>query len=115
LEPEQPIIWAELGFVQRFAGDRAAALESFERAAAYPMPAMYGVRVYYHLAEAYQMVGEIKQAVSATARMMSARDGLAVWQSGLSALEGTAYGQTLGYEIAAIRQALTEADSANLG
>lgn len=115
LEPEQPIVWAELGFVQYFAGDKIAALESFKRAALYAMPAMYGVRVYFHLAQAYQTAGDTKAAVSATARMMSARDGLTIWQSGLNALEGTAYGQALGYEIASIQRALADADAANLG
>lgn len=115
LEPEQPIIWAELGFVQLFAGDKITALESFKRAAHYPMPAMYGVRVYYHLAQAYESNSDTKQAISATAKMMSARDGLVTWQSGLAALEGTAYGQALGYEIRAIQTALKEADAGNLG
>ncbi len=115
LEPDQPIIWAELGFVQRFASEDAEALESFKRAAQYPMPALYGVRVYYHLAKAYEAAKDTKQAVSATAKMMSARDGLVTWQSGLNALEGTAYGQALGYEIAAIQEALAEADTSNLG
>lgn len=115
LEPDQPIVWAELGFVQRFAGDDAAALESFKRAAQHAMPAMYGVRVYYHLAQAYQRAADTAAAVSATARMMSAREGLKSWQAGLSALRGTAYGQTLGYEIAAIQRAIAEADAANLG
>lgn len=115
LEPDQPIIWAELGFVQQFAGEKENALESFKRAAQFPMPAIYGVRVYYHLAKAYEAVSDTNQAVSATAKMMSARDGLATWQSGLNALEGTAYGQALGYEVAAIQQALTEADAGNLG
>jgi len=115
LEPDQPIIWAELGFVQRFAGDRSAALKSFGNAARHAMPAMYGVRVHYHLAQALQTAGDTKGAVSATAKMMSARDGLATWQSGLTALEGTAYGQALSREIAAIQAALTEADSGNLG
>lgn len=114
-EPDQPIIWAELGFVQRFAGDASAALDSFTKAALYAMPAMYGVRVYYHLAHAFQTQGDTKGAVNATARMMSARDGLAIWQSGLNALEGTAYGQALSREIAAIQAALVEADSSNLG
>jgi tetratricopeptide (TPR) repeat protein len=115
LEPDQPIIWAELGFVQRFAGDDAASIESFKRAAAEAMPAIYGIRVYYHLAQAFQAAGDTKQAVNATAKMMSARDGLATWQSGLNALEGTAYGQALSREITAIKDALSEADSANLG
>ncbi len=115
LEPEQPVIWAELGFVQYFAGDKSAALASFKHAAEYAMPAMYGVRVYFHLAQAYQIAGDTKAAVSATARMMSARDGLTIWQSGLNALEGTAYGQALSYEVNAIQRALADADAANLG
>jgi tetratricopeptide (TPR) repeat protein len=115
LEPDQPVIWAELGFVQRFAGDNAAALDSFHKAALYAMPAMYGVRVYYHLAHDFQAQGDTKGAVNATAKMMSARDGLAIWLSGLSALEGTAYGQALSREITAIQAALIEADSSNLG
>lgn len=115
LEPEQPVIWSELGFAQHFAGNDSEAVESFKRAAQYPMPAMYGLRVYYHLAQAYQKSGDAEQAVKAAARMMSARDGLAAWKSNLDALEGTAYGQALHYEIAAIEQALAEADSANLG
>ena len=115
LEPDQPIIWSELGFVQRFAGDLTAALQSFRKAALYAMPAMYGVRVYYHLAQQFLAEGDPKQAVSATAKMMSARDGLATWQSGLNALEGTAYGQALAREIAAIQAAIAEADSGTLG
>jgi tetratricopeptide (TPR) repeat protein len=115
LDPDQPVIWAELGFTQRFAGDQAAAVASFERAAQHAMPAPYGVRVYYHLANAYQTLGDTKQAVRATAKMMSARDGLGTWKTGLKALEGTAYGQTLRYEIAAIEQALADADAGNLG
>ena len=115
LEPDQPIIWAELGFVQRMADDSAMAVESFERAAVHAMPAMYGVRVYYHLARAYQTAGETERAVKTMAKMMSARDGLSAWKSGLSALEGTAYGQVLRYEIAAIEQALADADAGNLG
>lgn len=115
LQPDQPIIWAELGFTQQFAGNTAAAHQAFERAAHYPMPAMYGVRVYYHLAQAYQKAGNTQQAVQATARMMSARDGLATWESGLNALEGTAYGQALRYEITAIKRKLSEADASRLG
>ncbi len=115
LEPDQPIIWAELGFVQRFAGCDDEALESFKKAAEHAMPAMYGVRVYYHLAAAYQAEGETRKAVKATAKMMSARDGLEAWKTGLRALEGTAYGQALRYEIAAIEQALADADAGNLG
>lgn len=79
------------------------------------MPAPYGVRVYYHLANAYQAAGETREAVRATAKMMSARDGLATWKSGLKPLEGTAYGQELRDEIAMIEQALADADAGNLG
>jgi tetratricopeptide (TPR) repeat protein len=111
LAPEQPITWAELGFVQRFAGDHAIALEAFKTAATYPMPEMYAVRVYYHLAQGYKASGETDQAVRAAQRMMSARNGLNVWQTGLNALEGTAYGQALRYEVAAIEQAIADADA----
>lgn len=113
--PEQPVIWAELGFVQRFAGDEEAAVLSFERAAQHAMPAPYRVRVYYHLANTYQAAGETKKAVQAAAKMMSARAGLATWKTGLKALEGTAYGQALRYEIASIEQAIADADAGNLG
>lgn len=113
--PDQPIIWAELGFVQQFAGNIAIAIESFKQAAEFPMPAMYAVRVYYHLAQAYQMAGETEKAVKAVAKMMSARDGLTVWKSGLRALEGTAYGSSLRYEIEAIEHAVLDADAGNLG
>ena len=115
LAPDNPIIWAEKGFVQRFAGDTDGATESFEQAASHAMPAAYGVRVFYHLAQAYQQKGDAKEAVKATARMMSARDGLVTWRAGLYALEGTAYGQALRYEIAAIEQAIADADAGNLG
>ncbi|HVU14474.1 MAG TPA: tetratricopeptide repeat protein [Phototrophicaceae bacterium] len=115
LDPDQPIVWAELGFTQRFAGEQQTAIQSFERAAQHAMPAPYGVRVYYHLANAYQAAGETKQAVRAAAKMMSARDGLTTWKAGLKALEGTAYGQALRYEIAAIEQAIADADAGNLG
>lgn len=111
LAPDQPIIWAELGFVQRFAGDHADAIEAFKTAANYALPEIYAVRVYYHLAQAYQSSGESAQAVRAAQRMMGARSGLKVWQTGLSALEGTAYGQALRYEIAAIEQAIADADA----
>ncbi|MCZ2097397.1 MAG: hypothetical protein LC121_14270 [Anaerolineae bacterium] len=115
LDPDQPVVWAELGFTQRFAGEDDKAVESFERAAQHAMPAPYGVRVYYHLANAYQAAGETRKAVRAVAKMMSARDGLATWKSGLKPLEGTAYGQELRDEIAAIEQAIADADAGNLG
>jgi tetratricopeptide (TPR) repeat protein len=115
LAPDQPVVWAELGFLQYFSGEFEASLESFEQAAKHAMPAMYGVRVYYHLTQAYQKRGDTREAVRANAKMMSARDGLQAWKSGLKALEGTAYGQTMQYEIAAIEQSLADADAGNLG
>lgn len=115
LAPSQPAVWAELGFLQRFAGDDGAALASFEQAAAHAMPSMYGVRVYYHLTQLYQTRGDTAAAVRANAKMMSARDGLAAWKPALAALDGTAYGQALRYEILAIEQALADADAGNLG
>lgn len=114
LEPDQPIIWAELGFVQQFAGETVAAVESFKKAAKYTMPSMYGVRVFYHLAQAYTSAGEVKQAVRATVKMVNAREGLVTWLSGLDALDGTAYGQALRYEVTNIQQALTDADAGSL-
>ena len=78
------------------------------------MPSMYGVRVYYHLAQAYTAAGEVKQAVRATVKMVHAREGLVTWLSGLDALDGTAYGQALRYEVTAIQQALSDADAGNL-
>jgi tetratricopeptide (TPR) repeat protein len=113
--PDQPALWAELGFVEQLAGNAKSALESFQKAAQHALPAMYGVRVYYHLAKAYQAAGDANEAVKSTARMMSARDGLDVWKSGLNALTGTAYGSSLRYEISAIEQALADADAGNLG
>lgn len=114
LAPKQPIVWAELGFVQQLAGKSEDALESFRQAARDPMPAMYSVRVYYHLAQAYKSAGNIEEAVRSTAKMMSARQGLEPWKPLQSAMEGTAYGQALRYEIANIEEAIAEADSASL-
>lgn len=114
LQPDLPVIWAELGLTQQMAGD-VAALDSFKRAAQSALPPMYGVRVYYHLAQAYAAQGDASRAMSATAKMMAAREGLATWLSGLAALEGTAYGQALGRELDAIQQALAEADASKLG
>jgi tetratricopeptide (TPR) repeat protein len=115
LSPDQPIVWAELGFTQRLAGNAEAALESFKRAATHAMPAMYGVRVHYHLAQAYQTAGDTQQAMKTIAKMMSARNGLNAWKTGLKVLEGTAYGQAMRYEIADIEQAIADADAGNLG
>jgi tetratricopeptide (TPR) repeat protein len=111
LAPTQPVILAELGFMQRFAGDDAGAQYSFEKAAQHDLPEPYRVRVYYHLAQAYQRMGDAIKAARATARMMSARSGLAPWRSGLRALEGTAYGQALAHEIGAIETSISRADA----
>jgi predicted Zn-dependent protease len=114
LAPNQPVVWAELGFTQLLAGQKAEAHASLERAAAQAMPAPYVVRVNYHLAETYTADGDTKQAVRATAKMVSARDGLTTWKAALRALEGTAYGQALRYEVAGIEQALADADAGTL-
>jgi len=115
LAPEKAVIWAELGLVLRLAGDEAAALQALEKAAQQPLPAMYGVRVYYHLVQAYRRTGHTDGVMAATAKMMSARAGLDAWKPISQAIEGTAYGQTLRYEIANIDRALLEADQSNLG
>jgi tetratricopeptide (TPR) repeat protein len=111
LAPENPVIWAELGFAQHFAGDTDAAVESFKTSAAYQLPDTYGVRVYHHLVQAYKQRGDADEAARAAARMVSARRGLDVWKTGLTALDGTAYGQALRYEIAEIERGLSDADA----
>lgn len=115
LAPEHPISWAELGFVERLAGDDDAAFAAFRRAAAFRLPAMYSVRVYYHLWQAYRERGDADAAATASAKMISACDGLDGWRPLQRAMEGTAYGQSLRYELAAIEQAITEADATILG
>lgn len=115
LAPHQPIIWAELGFVQRLAGDARAAFKAFQKAAEAPMPAMYSVRVYHHLARSYQQAEDAERASSATAKMMSARHGLDAWEAMQEAMQGTAYGQALRYEIQNIAQAIAQADAASVG
>ncbi|HYO88849.1 MAG TPA: tetratricopeptide repeat protein [Candidatus Limnocylindrales bacterium] len=115
LSPNQPVIWAEMGFTQLLAGQANESYRSLERAASQAMPAPYVVRVNYHLAEAYTRQGDTKQAVRATAKMVSARDGVTTWKAALRALEGTAYGQSLRYEVAGIEQALADADAGTLG
>jgi len=115
LEPESAGIWAELGFMELYAGNEVAAREAFELAAQQRMPAMYAVRVYYHLANAYTQSGDARQAAAAAAKMVSSRDGLASWKSGLEALQGTSYGQRLAREIEAIERALGDADASHSG
>jgi len=108
LSPAQPIIWAELGFVQQLAGDPEAAVESFKHAELYSMPSMYAVRVNYHLARAFQAAGDIEEAQRVTVRMLAARQGLQAWKATLRALAGTAYGSQLHYEIAQIEATIDE-------
>lgn len=111
LSPDQPIIWAELGFVQQLAGERDSAIESFKQAALYSMPSMYCVRVYYHLSRCYLKTDDRDQALHATDRMVASRHGLQAWKSTLKALEGTAYGSSLQYEISKIEAAIAKAKS----
>ncbi|QPC80726.1 tetratricopeptide repeat protein [Phototrophicus methaneseepsis] len=114
LAPDQPIMWAELGFVQQSAGNKDAALKAFQHAAEQPMPPMYSVRVYYHLAQAYAAAHQVEKAVESTAKMMSARHGLDAWLPMQQAMEGTVYGQSLHYEIENIASAIEAADAASL-
>ena len=109
LSPAQPIIWAELGFVQQLAGEQDAAIESFKHAALYSMPSMYAVRVNYYLSQYFQEAGEDADAAGATERMVSTRHGLQAWKSTLRALQGTAYGSLLNYELEKIEAAIDEA------
>ncbi len=113
LDPESAVIWAELGLLRLYAGDKVGAREALERAAAHTMPAMYAVRVYYQLANFYADSGDARQAARAAAKMVSARDGLESWKSGLAALEGTSYGQRLARELEQIERALQDADAAH--
>ena len=111
LSPAQPIIWAELGFVQQLAGEHDSAIESFKHAALYSMPSMYAVRVNYYLSRHYQKVGEHENAEGASERMVATAQGLAAWKSTLRALGGTAYGSLLHYEIEKIEETIAEAQA----
>lgn len=115
LAPTEPLVWAELAFVQQLAGNDAEAEAAFKEAAKYPMTPMYSVRVNHHLAQAYRKAGDIDQAMLAAARMISAREGLDAWKPLQEAMEGTVYGQRLRYEIAAIEEAIQQADAATSG
>ena len=99
LSPDQPIIWAELGFAQHLAGERDAAVDSFKRAMLHSMPSMYGVRVNFYLSRHFQQINDLENCMHAEKRMVAAKDGLQAWKSTLRALDGTAYGSLLGYEI----------------
>ncbi len=111
LSPAQPIIWAELGFVQQLAGEHDSAIESFKHAALYSMPSMYAVRVNYYLSRHFQKIGDADGAARATERMVATGHGLEAWKSTLRALEGTAYGSLLHYEIVKIEEAIAESRS----
>lgn len=111
LSPDQPIIWAELGFVQQLAGEHDSAIESFKHAVLSSMPSMYSVRVNYYLLRHYQKVGERDNAASATERMIATKHGLEAWKSTLRALDGTAYGSLLHYEIEKIEETIAEAEA----
>lgn len=110
LSPDQPIIWAELGFIQQLAGEQESAIESFKHAAMYSMPSMYSVRVNYYLSQHYLNVEDSQNAAKATERMISTKHGLKAWKSTLSALEGTAYGSLLNYEIEKIERAISDTE-----
>lgn len=110
LSPDQPIIWAELGFVQQLAGEHDSAIESFKHAALYSMPSMYSVRVNYHLSRYYRKVGDKVNADNATQRMVATEHGLQAWRSALKALEGTTYGSALYYEIQKIEDAISNTE-----
>ncbi|MCY4464257.1 MAG: hypothetical protein OXE46_01830 [Chloroflexi bacterium] len=111
LSPAQPIIWAELGFVQQLAGEHDSAIESFKHAALYSMPSMYAVRVNYYLSKHFQNLGAVDDAQGATKRMVDTQHGLQAWKSTLRALEGTAYGSLLNYELEKIEIAIDAAQS----
>ncbi len=111
LSPDQPIIWAELGFVQQLAGEHDAAIESFKQAALYSIPSMYSVRVNYHLSRHYLKLGEHDHASHTIDRMVAAKYGVQAWKSTLRALEGTVYGSSLQYEISQIEAAIAAAES----
>jgi tetratricopeptide (TPR) repeat protein len=104
----RPVIRAELGFVQQQAGNYDAAFEAFKQAARDPLPPMYGVRVYYHLMNAYQQRNDTQKAQLAREKMHTAAAGLEAWRPLQQAMEGTLYGNTLRYEIASIEAALQE-------
>ena len=110
LSPAQPIIWAELGFVQQLAGEHDSAIESFKHAALYSMPSMYAVRVNYYLSRHFLKMSDRENAQSATERMVATQHGLQAWKSTLRALEGTAYGSLLHYEIEKIEEAIAETE-----
>lgn len=113
LAPDQPIIWAELGFTQQLAGEHDSAIESFKRASLYSMPSMYAVRVNYHLSRYYRKVGDTDNANKARDRMLSTQHGLQAWKSTAKALQGTVYGSSLQYEIQKIEDAIMSAPSPN--
>ena len=97
-----------VGFVQQLAGEHDSAMESFKHAALYSMPSMYAVRVNYYLSRHFLKQGERENAERASERMVATEHGLQAWKSTLRALEGTAYGSLLHYEIEKIEEAIAE-------
>ena len=81
----------------------------FKQAALFSMPSMYSVRVNYYLSRHYLKRGEREGAAAASDRMVATHRGLEAWKSTLRALEGTAYGSLLHYEIDKIEEAIAEA------
>jgi len=107
LEPHQPIVWAELGLLHVLTGDKKAAQAALQQAIlSDDLPPMYRVRASYHLARLAKASGNEAQAQQASAEMLRSAESLAAWKPLVQALHGTAYGQTLNYEIAAIDDAI---------
>lgn len=109
LTPNHPIIWAELGFVYLMASEHTSAIQAFETAAQYPMPDMYRVRVFYHLAQHYAELNDDESYADATNEMIDAESGLQAWSGMQQALEGTLYSTSLRYEVQAIQRAISTA------
>lgn len=107
LDPHQPVVWAELGLLHVLNGDKKAAQAALQEAArSEELPSMYRVRVAYHLARLARSSGDEVQAQQASADMLRSAEGLEAWQPLVQAMQGTAYGQTLRYEVAAIEDAI---------
>src|SRR5258708_694668 len=102
--------WADLGLALSFAGRDDEALIALENASQSPLPAASAVRDYHRLMRLYTKADNAARAASASAKMFSARDGLADLEYEANFLNGTGYGQRLSREIQEISRALREAD-----
>jgi len=109
-----PVNWADLGLALALASRKPEALTALEKASQQPLPTPHALRVYYRLMNLYTSAGDALKAAGAAAKMVSARDGLPVWEYQLDAIKGTAYGQRLAREIQAIADALSTADAAQV-